>query len=55
MLHKSKLNVGCKKVETRVQTQMTKTKCSTDYAKYNEKWNIEFLAEMAWNAIQAKM
>ena len=49
MLHKSKLSVGCKKVESRVQTQMTNTKCRTDYAKYDVKWNIEFWRK--WNAI----
>ena len=42
MLYKSKLNVECKKVELRVQTQMTNTKCRIDCAKYNVKWNIEF-------------
>ena len=46
MLHKSKLNVECKKVESRVQTQMTNT---IDCAKYNVKWNIEFWRK--WNAI----
>ena len=49
MLHKSKLNVECKKVESRVQTQMTNTKCRIHYAKYNVKWNIEFWRK--WNAI----
>ena len=33
--HESKLNVECKKVESRVQTQMTNTKCRIDCAKYN--------------------
>ena len=33
MLRKSKLNVGCKKVESRVQTQMTNTKCRIDMCK----------------------
>ena len=41
MLRKSKLNVGCKKVESRMQTQMTNTKCRIDCAKYNVNWNIE--------------
>ena len=49
MLHKSKLNVECKKVESRVQTQMTNTKCRIDCAKYKVKWNIEFWRK--WNAI----
>ena len=49
MLHKSKLNVECKKVESRVQTQMPNTKCRIDCAKYNAKWNIEFWRK--WNAI----
>ena len=49
MLRKSKLNVGCKKVESRMQTQMTNTKCSIDCAKYNVNWNIEFWRN--WNAI----
>ena len=48
MLHKSKLNVECKKVESRVQTQMTNTKCRIDCAKYNINWNIEFWCN--WNA-----
>ena len=48
MLRKSKLNVECKKVESRVQTQMTNTKCRIDYAKYNVKWNVEFWRN--WNA-----
>ena len=50
MLHKSKLNVECKKVESRVQTQMTNTKCRTDCVKYNVKWNIEFWGK--WSAIK---
>ena len=37
------------KIESRVQTQMTNTKCRTDCAKYNVKWNIEFWRK--WNAI----
>ena len=41
MLRKSKLNVGCKKVESRILTQMTNTKCRIDCAKYNVNWNIE--------------
>ena len=49
MLHKSKLNVECTKVESRVQTQMPNTKCRIDCAKYNVKWNIEFWRK--WNAI----
>ena len=49
MLHKSKLNVECKKVDSRVQTQMTNTKCRIDCAKYNVKWNFEFWRK--WNAI----
>ena len=49
MLHKSKLNVECTKVESRVQTQMPNTKCRIDCAKYNAKWNIEFWRK--WNAI----
>ena len=49
MLHKSKLNVGCKKVGSRVQTQMTNAKCRIDDAKYSVKWNIEFWRK--WNAI----
>ena len=51
MLHESKLNFECKKVESRVQTQMTNAKCRIDCAKFNVKWNIEFLAE--WSAILA--
>ena len=43
------LNVECKKVESRVQTQMPNTKCRIDCAKYNVKWNIEFWRK--WNAI----
>ena len=35
----------------KVQTQMINTKCRIDCAKFNVKWNIEFLAE--WNAILA--
>ena len=31
------LNVECKKVESRVQTQMTNIKCRIDCAKYNVK------------------
>ena len=42
MLRKSKLNVECKKEESRVRTQMTNTKCWIDCAKYDVKWNIEF-------------
>ena len=49
MLRKSKLNVGCKKVESRMQTQMTNTKCRINCAKYNVKWSIEFWWK--WNAI----
>ena len=48
MLHKSKLNAECKKIESRVQTSMTNTKCKIDCAKYNVKWNIEFWQK--WNA-----
>ena len=44
-----KLNVECKNVESRVQTQMTNTKCTIDCAKYNVTWNIEFWRK--WNAI----
>ena len=36
-LNVAKLSVGCKKVESRVQTQMTNTKCRIHYAKYNVK------------------
>ena len=49
MLHKWKLNIRCKKVESRVQTEMTNTKCRIDFANYNMKWNIEFWRK--WNAI----
>ena len=49
MLHKSKLNVECKKIESQVQTQMTNAKCRIDCAKYNVKWNIEFWRK--WNPI----
>ena len=49
LLHESKLNVECKKVESRVQTQMANTKCRIDCVKYNVKWNIEFWRK--WNAI----
>ena len=49
MLHESKLDVECKKVESRVQTQMANTKCRIDCVKYNVKWNIEFWRK--WNAI----
>ena len=45
------MNVGSKKVEWRVQTQMTNTKCRIDYAKDNVKWHIEFWRK--WNAIAA--
>ena len=38
-----------KKVDSRVQTQMTNTKCRIDCAKYNVKWNFEFWRK--WNAI----
>ena len=38
-----------KKVESRVQTQMTNTKYRIDYAKHNVKWNIEFWQK--WNAM----
>ena len=48
MLHKSKLNVECKKIESLVQTQMTNTKFKIGCAKYNVKWNIEFWQK--WNA-----
>ena len=51
MLHESKLNVECKKVESRVQTQMANTKCRIDCVKYNVKCNIEFWRK--WNAIIA--
>ena len=50
MLHKSRLNVECKKVESRLQTQMTNTKCRIDCAKYNVKLDIEFWRK--WNAIR---
>ena len=49
MLNKSKLNVESKRVELWVQTEMTNTKCRTDCAKYNVKWNIEFWRK--WNSI----
>ena len=50
MLHESKLNVECKKVESRAQTQMANTKCRIDCVKHNVKWNTEFWRK--WNAIE---
>ena len=44
-----RLNVECKKVESRVETQITNTKCRIDFAKYDVKWNIEFWQK--WSAI----
>ena len=41
--------LNAKKNESRVQTQMTTTKCRIDCAKYNVKWNIEFWRK--WNAM----
>ena len=53
LLHESKLNVECKKVESRVQTPMANTKCRIDCVKYNVKWNIEFWRK--WNAIKVQL
>ena len=53
MLHESKLNIECKKVESRVQTQMANTKCRIDCVKYNVKWTIEFWRK--WNAIKVQL
>ena len=45
----NRIECWMQKIESRVQTQMTNTKCRTDCAKYNVKWNIEFWRK--WNAI----
>ena len=47
------INVACKKVESRVQTQMTNSKCRIDCAKYNVKWNIEFGRKRTWRKVKA--
>ena len=47
MLHESKVDVECKKVESQVQTQMANTKCRIDWlCKVQCKMGHWILAEM---------
>ena len=41
--------INAKKIESRVQTQMTNTECKIGCAKFNVKWNIELWRK--WNVI----